>query len=577
MFNRFSVFTKFLILASISFAVLAIILIRVSNTIIENSFINRSKLAVGNAIQFEAKDLKLEDFSLKDPFHAKEVFNSFYGRLKTPEIIRIKVWDYSGKVIFSDDESIVGQRFPDNSEFKGALKGDVITEIGQKVKPENISEQGYEQLLEVYVPITFKGESVPSGVIEAYFKLDDVNSRIKETQAILIVAIVTYTFVSFMFLFIIFRMVIYKQIERIRLQAVALDNASDHVIIADSDGKILYANNAAEKLTGYSKREMIGQRPSLWGNQMPKEYYEKLWKTIKTDKMVYKGVITNKHKNGTKYEAEVKISPVLDEKNNVTFFVGIERDISEEKAIDKAKTEFVSLASHQLRTPLTSINWYIEMLQSGDAGVLNDKQKEFLSEIYAGSRRMVALVNDLLNVSRLETGRLKIEPVPTDIVTFITEICREIEPLVKEKSCQLSLELPEKEIATVNVDRILLRQVIINLLTNAIRYSSADKKGNVKIALAVSPKEYTIQVSDNGIGIPKEAQGHIFEKFFRSDNAREIETNASGLGLYLAKQIMDVSGGTIGFNSESGQGAKFYVTIPISGMKSKEGEKGLII
>ena len=116
------------------------------------------------------------------------------------------------------------------------------------------------------------------------------------------------------------------------------------------------------------------------------------------------------------------------------------------------------------------------MLQAGDAGVLNDKQKEFLSEVYKGSKRMVQLVSDLLNVSRLETGRLKIEPVPTDLIAFIQGIREEVEPLVHDGSCQISLEFPKENVGEVNVDKVLLRQVIINLLTNAIRYSSGAKR-----------------------------------------------------------------------------------------------------
>lgn len=235
----------------------------------------------------------------------------------------------------------------------------------------------------------------------------------------------------------------------------------------------------------------------------------------------------------------------------------------------------MSLASHQLRTPLTSINWYIEMLQAGDAGDLNDKQKEFISEVYKGSKRMVQLVNDLLNVSRLETGRLKIEPVPTDLIAFIQGIRKEVEPQVVDAGCHVSLEFPEKKLDGVSVDKVLLRQVIINLLINAVRYSAVGKNGRVGVSLAVGPQTYTISVKDNGIGIPKEAQTRIFGKFYRADNARTVVADGNGLGLYLAKQIMDSSGGGIGFDSDPGKGTTFYVIIPLTGMMSKQGEKGL--
>lgn len=561
MFSRFSIFTKFLVLAGCFFAILAGVLILASNIIIKNSFINRSKLAVGSAIQFETKDLRAEDFSLKDLNHAKEVFNNFYERIKTAEIIRIKVWDYSGKVIFSDDESIIGKRFPDNNEFKEALRGEVVTEIGQKVKPENISEQGYEQLLEVYVPVVFKGENVPSGVIEAYFKLDDVNNRIKETQIILIVTIVAFTLTSFGLLFIVFKMVIYKQVERIHLQAVALDNASDHVIITDPDGVILFANKAAEKLTGYSKSEMIGNRPSLWGKQTPKEFYEKMWNTIKIGKKSFKREITNRHKDGTEYEVEIKISPILDENNNVAFFVGIERDITREKEIDRAKSEFISLASHQLRTPPSIINWYTEMLLAGDVGELNDKQKEYVKEAHRASQRMSEINNELFIVSRLEFGTFSPEPKQVQVAEIAKAQVKKLEPKILEKKLTFT-ETYADNIPIIKADPEVVAIIFRNLLSNAVSYTP----DGGKISLSVDKKEsgILITISDTGIGIPQHQQDRVFTKFFRADNVKRVDTDGTGLGLYILKAIVENTGGKIWFESpgRKSQGTTFYVTLP---------------
>lgn len=572
MFNKFSIISKFFILASTLFFILAVSFILASNIFIRNSFIDRSRLAVSSAIQFKAQDLRPEDFSLTNPDHAKEVFSSLYEKVKSEELLRIKVWDYSGKVIFSDDESIIGKRFPDNNEFKEALKGEVVTEIGQKTKPENISEQGYEQLLEVYVPITFKGESVPSGVIEAYFKLDNVNSRIRETQIILSAAIVTFTLVLFGIFFIVFRVIIFKQIERINLQSIALDNASDHVIITDTDGVILYVNKAAEKLTGYTQAEMIGNRPSVWGKQMPKEFYEKMWKTIKVDKKSFEAQITNKRKNGEEYEADITISPILGEQNRLLFFVGIERDITQEKAVDRAKTEFVSLASHQLRTPLSTINWYLEMLLSDDKAKLTSDQKEYAKEAAEASKRMVALVNALLNVSRIEMGTFVVTPESVDIAGIIKVCVKEFEHKIIEKKLKIKEEY-DSAIPKVMIDPKLLDIICQNLLENAVNYTNDG--GKIKVSLARKESDILISVTDSGIGIPKSQQVQIFTKLFRADNAREKETNGTGLGLYMSKAIIEQSGGKIWFESE-GEGTTFYVTIPLSGMKIKEGTRNLI-
>jgi len=252
------------------------------------------------------------------------------------------------------------------------------------------------------------------------------------------------------------------------------------------------------------------------------------------------------------------------------------------------KTDFVSIASHQLRTPLTAINWYVEMLLSGDAGQLTQDQKSYLQEIEVGAKRMVALVNDLLNVSRIETGRLKIEPVPIDIVAFAKDVIHELMPWARAKSCTINLDVSHEPLSTIPIDASLMRQVMDNLLTNAIRYSSPLKECDITLSLRLQNEEkindsstpsssLVIAVSDKGIGIPKEVQPRIFEKFFRADNAVTSEARGSGLGLYLAKMIVEASGGEIWFESQEGEGTTFYVAIPVEGMHKKEGERGLIV
>lgn len=557
MFSRLSLFTKFLILASIIFAVLAAVFILVSSTFIKDSFINRSKLAISNAVQFEAKDLRAEDFSLKDQSHPTEVFNNFYQRIKTAEIIRIKVWDYSGKVIFSDDASIVGKRFPDNHEFREALKGEAVTEIGQKIKPENVSEQGYEQLLEVYVPITFTGEFIPSGVIEAYYKLDAVNSQIWEAQIILILTIVTFTVAAFGLFFIIFRFIVYKQIEKINLQAVALDNASDHVIITNPDGIIIYVNKAAEKLTGYSQVEMLGKRPSLWGKQMPREFYEKMWKVIKVDKTTFEGQITNKRKTGENYEASTIISPVLNERGQVSFFIGIERDITREKQIDKAKTEFVSLASHQLRTPLSAINWNMELLLSETDDKLSEKQKDYVKQAYKAGRRMNHLIHALLNLSGVELGTFTIERKIVDVVTLCNSILLDFNKEIAERSITVDLAFTPQKI-TINTDVKLLQDIIENLLSNAVNFTPVN--GKIMLSVTARENDILITVQDTGIGIPEKEQKMVFTKLFRASNVEAVD--GSGLGIYTIKAIVDNMGGKVWFESQEGKGTAFYVSLP---------------
>jgi PAS domain S-box-containing protein len=365
---------------------------------------------------------------------------------------------------------------------------------------------------------------------------------------------------------------------------LAMDNTFEQVVITDSEGTVIYANQAVEKITGYKPEEALGKKSGvLWKTPMLQEYYQKMWNIIKNQKKVFIGEIQNKRKNGEIYVAAISISPILDKNGEVEFFVSIERDITKEKEIDKAKTEFVSLASHQLRTPLTAINWYVEMLQSGDAGKLNKTQGKYLEEIYQGSGRMIKLVNDLLNISRIETGRLKVEPEPTDLVSFISDIVQEIWPWSATLHREVVFEKPEG-LPKIAIDKTLIRQVVHNMITNAVRYSPASKNP-VKVELEKKDDGYVISVLDEGIGIPKEAQGKIFGKFFRADNAREVEGEGSGIGLYICKSIVDMTGGKIWFKSptafkkvdgvEIGYGTTFYLSVPVFGMKKHEGEKEL--
>lgn len=359
-----------------------------------------------------------------------------------------------------------------------------------------------------------------------------------------------------------------KDLEKFKL---ALDNASDHVVITDADGVVLYGNKGVERITGYKLSEALGKKAGfLWKTPMTEEYYKNLWETIKIKKKTYDGEIRNKRKNGEIYDAKITISPILNSKQEIEFFIAIERDITHEKSVDKAKTEFVSLASHQLRTPLSSVNWYAEMLLAGDGGKLNDEQTNFVKEIYTGNQRMVDLVNSLLNVSRLELGTFAVEPEPTDVVAMVSDVFKEMQPMTLQKKLKTSFEHTDN-IPIIQADPKLFRIVFQNLLSNAIKYTP--ESGAVSLKMSRDKKNLLVEVTDTGYGIPKSEQPRIFQKLFRAENVRERDTEGTGLGLYIIKSIIDHAGGKITFKSEENKGTTFYLEIPLSGMKKKEGDK----
>jgi len=276
-------------------------------------------------------------------------------------------------------------------------------------------------------------------------------------------------------------------------------------------------------------------------------------------------------RNGEKFPVSISVTPVL-MNEKIIGAINVFRDITPEKAIDKAKTEFVSLASHQLRTPLSSINWYTEMLLAGDAGKITKEQRQFLDEVYKSNKRMVDLVNALLNVSRIDLGTFAIVPELCDLTEISKSVLAELIPGIKTKKMEI-VENYDKNLPKINADPKLTRIIFQNLLSNAVKYTP--EKGKISVNIEKQEQNILIKIQDTGYGIPKKDQLRMFEKLFRADNVRQKDPDGTGLGLYILKSILEQSGGKIWFESEENKGTTFYVTIPLSGMKAKEGSKGL--
>lgn len=234
---------------------------------------------------------------------------------------------------------------------------------------------------------------------------------------------------------------------------------------------------------------------------------------------------------------------------------------SQLQKLDEAKDEFISMASHQLRTPLTSIKGYISMLLEGDLGELTTEQKHVLREAFMSSERMVRLIGDFLNVSRLQTGRFVIEKHPVDLARLVQ---REIEGLTQHaaaRGLKFDYKSP-KNIPTLELDENKIQQVVMNFADNALYYSK--ENGKVSVSLKKVPGFVELRVVDTGIGVPKAEQAELFSKFFRATNARRARPDGTGVGLFLAQKVIADHGGTIIFESEEGKGSTFGFRLPIS-------------
>ncbi len=363
-----------------------------------------------------------------------------------------------------------------------------------------------------------------------------------------------------------------KDLEKFKL---AMDNVSDNIVITDPQGIVVYANKSIEKIIGYKPEEVVGKKSgSLWKSPMSPAYYENLWNTITKQKKVFTGEIQNKRKNGEIYTAEISISPIVSKEGVVLFFVSIERDVTREREIERAKSEFVSLASHQLRTPPSIIGWYTETLQSEDLGPINQKQMEYLNEIYRANQRMIAVINSLLNISRIEMGTFTISPKDINIKEVIDETIKELTSRFGRKA-NITTDY-DSALGIVRIDPDIMEIIIDNLLSNAFKYSPPE---NTVITITTKRENDSLLVSikDNGIGIPLKNQGQIFEKLFRADNAVSTSPDGTGLGLYMTKKIIvDGLGGKIWFQSKENDGTTFFISIPISGMEVRQGTTTLV-
>jgi len=367
-----------------------------------------------------------------------------------------------------------------------------------------------------------------------------------------------------------------QRVERAKVEDEALlGSIGDGVIAIDKNGEVMFVNRAAEQMLGFKSDQAIDKPYEdileiqnekgdvLAGEENPLEAVLNSGKKIITDatskpeKTIY-FVRSDK----SKFPAAVTVAPVILQGETIGA-INVFRDITVERQIDKSKSEFVSLASHQLRTPLTTIKWYAEMLQDNKkAGKLTAKQKKYLDVLYKGNLRMIKLVDVMLDVSRLDAGKVKIRKEMVDISEIAKVVIEEEKFNIKNNKQKFIFDSEEKNSKTFT-DPNQLRIVFQNLISNAVKYTP--KGGKVECSIKKQDDYFLFSVQDNGIGIPRDQQKRIFEKLFRAENAFSHQPDGNGLGLYAAKATIENLGGKIWFESKEGQGTTFFVTIPIKG------------
>ncbi|MDD5473013.1 MAG: MASE3 domain-containing protein [Candidatus Methanoperedens sp.] len=368
--------------------------------------------------------------------------------------------------------------------------------------------------------------------------------------------------------------------EELQKVSNAIEQSADIVIITDKNGNIEYVNPAFEKVTGYAREEAIGKNPRiLKSGKQDARFYRVLWETILSGG-VFHGDLINRKKNGEFYYAEKTITPVENPQGNITHFVSTDKDITERKkaeetslenlrlaAADKAKSEFLANMSHELRTPLNSIIGFSELMKQGAAGKLDEKQEHFIDNIFTSGTFLLSLINDILDLSKIEAGKIELAPEKMSVPVTIKETLT----LIKEKAMKHKVLLKtefDPELEFIWADKQRFKQVLFNLLSNAIKFSK-EEAGTVTITAKKEGDMAKVSVSDTGIGIREENIGKLFHKFEQLEKGISEKYGGTGLGLAITKQLVELHGGRIWAESRFGEGSTFTFMLPLKAKGTK--------
>ena len=355
-----------------------------------------------------------------------------------------------------------------------------------------------------------------------------------------------------------------QQIEAAKNQAI-LEGIADGVMVADENGKVILFNAAAERILSIAREQALGRpQDSILGlyGSAAREWLQQIeyWRQ---DPGAYgtEEFLVHRMEVGRRF-VSVHLSPVVSPSQEFLGVVAVFRDITSEVEADRAKSDFVSTVSHELRTPMTSIVGYVDLVLMGATGVLSDMQRDFLKRVKTNAERLTTLVNDLLDISRIETGRVVLQLAPVAIEDIVTQVVDLVHPKVEEKEQQLYTVLPD-DLPRVYGDHDRLAQILTNIVGNAYKYTPVG--GEIGIHAYVRDAKMYVAVSDTGIGIAPENQKKLFSRFYRvEDDPAVYEVSGTGLGLAISLSLIQMHGGNISLDSVLGKGSTFTFSVPLA-------------
>ncbi|MDZ4655111.1 MAG: response regulator [Coriobacteriia bacterium] len=345
-----------------------------------------------------------------------------------------------------------------------------------------------------------------------------------------------------------------SELTRSRKRAEAiLQSTADGLIVYSSQGLITFVNNTALLMLGLAVGDLLDTDHDLWSifGLDPLDTFDpqrggSQVREVTLEKPVHRVI-------------DVRTDPVIDDHGVYLGFVATIHDVTAEREIGQMKNEFVSTVSHELRTPLTSIKGYVDLILDEEAGEINDTQREFLSIVKENSDRLVNLINDLLDISRIESGRVHLKVQPLQLTERIRGAVDTFRAVLEQTGRTITVEVPD-DLPPAAGDPDRVGQVLINFISNAIKYSP--EGGNVWVRVEADDEFVRASVTDEGIGIAEEDMAQLFTKFYRIDSKLTCEIGGTGLGLSIVKSIIELLGGEVGCKSTSGEGSTFWFTLP---------------
>ncbi len=356
--------------------------------------------------------------------------------------------------------------------------------------------------------------------------------------------------------------------EREELRSVVL-NLEDATVIYDRNFKILFFNPSAEKLFSLELKDVVGtvvtpRDMEIEGRQrLAQVIYPSLAPSIATRSKagIYPQIVDVSFENPD-MELRVMTSPIGDKGGGILGFMKVIQDRTREQFLLRSKSEFVTVASHQLRGPVTNINWALETLSKDQS--VGESSRDLVDNALKAGQQLLKIIEDLINIAKIEEGRFGYNFEPTDPGQFINNILGQVTPQARRASIKIFFDRPKEPLPEVMINREKMTMVFYNFLDNAIRYNVQNGEVVVKIEQVPNEPFVQVMVKDTGIGIPSSEIAKVFGKFFRADNALKFQTEGSGLGLYINKNIVLAHGGKIWAESELNRGTSFYFTLPTS-------------